>query len=76
METKDLLNLFRELNVMHLMENKEIANKINEIEKKLEFADAVLEETGAEIFEEEIEHQLGTVWVGNLAISAIETEEL
>ena len=69
METQEILKKLRN-------DNPELSNQIDEIEKKLEFADAVLEETGAEIFENEIEHQLGTVWVGNIAISGIETEDL
>lgn len=76
METHELLKLFRDIYNKHFFANKQISEKIDEIEKKLEFADAVLEETGADIENEEIEHQLGIVWVGNVAISAIETEEL
>jgi hypothetical protein len=54
---------------------QEFINDLNKLPKLLELANAVIEETGVDIENNDIEHQLGNVWVGNISISGIELEE-
>ena len=56
--------------------SRAISEMIDDIELKLKFADAVIEETGVDIKNNEIEHQCGTVFVGNISITGIEAEEI
>jgi len=74
MNTQEIINTLRDMATP--LQSKVINEMINEVENKMNFADAVIEETGVDIENNEIEHQLGTVWVGNIAITGVETEEL
>jgi len=74
MNTQEIVNVLRDMATP--LQSKVIDEMINEVENKLNFANAIIEETGVDIENNEIEHQLGTVWVGNIAITGVETEEL
>jgi hypothetical protein len=76
METNAIIKTLRDMNNVTYNNDKSINEMIDEIENKLNFADAVLEETGADIDNNEIEHQLGTVWVGDVTITGIDTQNL
>ena len=74
MNTQEIINTLRDMATP--LQSKAINEMINEVENKMNFADAVIEETGVDIENNEVEHQLGTVWVGNVAITGVETEEI
>jgi hypothetical protein len=74
MNTNDIVATLRDMATP--LQSKVINEMIDDVENKLNFADAVIEETGVDIVNDEVEHQLGTVWVGDIAITGVKTEEL